>query len=92
MIALGGERSSSRRWVEQELAELEGPGGLRAGFSAVTFKLRWQDETRKKLPGLHTDYGALPLPLGGGGGGVLAKPGMAGLRETQVRACGKGVT
>lgn len=33
MIALGGERSSSRRWVEQELAELEGPGGLRAGFS-----------------------------------------------------------
>lgn len=56
--------------MEQELAELEGPGGLRAGFSAVTFKLRWQDETRKKLPGLHTDYGALPLPLGGRGRGA----------------------
>lgn len=28
-----GEELNMRRWAEQEQAELEGPGGLGAGFS-----------------------------------------------------------
>lgn len=80
MIAYGGKKCSARR----KRADLEGPDGIRAGFSAVTFKLRWKDEkaTRGKVPGLGIDHRGLSPPGQGAGhgrtkGGVSRREGDA---------------